>query len=62
MSEEQPTFEEIRNTCAMYARTKTFADLTVRHKVSVEVATEVAQEVYYELRSLTLDQVQEKSK
>lgn len=62
MSEEQPTFEQVRNVCAIYARTKTFADLTVRHGVSVEVATEVSQEVYYDLRSLTLDQVQEKQK
>lgn len=57
---EATTFEDIRHTCALFARTKIFAELTLIHKVSAEIASACSAELYAEIQSLTIDQIEKK--
>lgn len=51
------TFEQIRDACALLARTTVFAQMTLRKKIDPEVATAVSTEIYMELKSMTVEAV-----
>lgn len=59
-TEPSPTFEQVRDACALLARTTVFAQMTLREGIDAETAVAVSIETYMELKSMTVEQVEVK--